>query len=86
MNGNLPAMYKRMSPVPGRPSSSNGPNTVTALARPLSCAGPARPPSNAGPSRPPSNAATRGTSPVARQQPLLLTNSLEVQQQVGLPT
>ena len=80
MNGNLPAMYKRMSPVPGRPPSSSA-STVTAaggvLQRPLSSAGPARPPSNCS-----SNGAARGTSPVARQQPLLLSNSLEVQQQV----
>jgi hypothetical protein len=79
LNGNLPAIYKRMSPVPGRPPSSNA-ATVTAttgVPRPLSSAGPARPPSIC------SNAAARGTSPVARQQPLLLTNSLEVQQQVG---
>jgi hypothetical protein len=81
MNGNLPAMYKRMSPVPGRPPTSCA-STVTAAAaaavlqRPLSSAGPARPPSNC------SSGATRGTSPVARQQPLLLSNSLEVQQQV----
>ncbi|XP_023330789.1 cleavage and polyadenylation specificity factor subunit 6 [Eurytemora carolleeae] len=51
MNGVLPPLYRRMSPVPGP-----------------------------GPGRPLSGA--RGTSPVARQTPLLIPNNLEVHQQV----
>ena len=65
MNGGLPPLYRRMSPVPGGGLMTAGGNVLMA--------GPGRPPSSTG----------RGTSPTARgQQPLIINNSLEVQQQV----
>ena len=50
LNGGLPPLYRRLSPVPGAPG------------------------------RPPPT--TSGNSPTARQQHILVNNSLEVQQQV----
>ena len=69
MNGGLPPLYRRMSPVPGgglMTATTGGAGNVLLTGQP---------------GRPPS--AQRGTSPVARgQQPLIINNSLEVQQQV----
>ena len=69
MNGGLPPLYRRMSPVPGGGLMTA---TTCGAGNVLLTGQPGRPPS-----------AQRGTSPVARgQQPLIINNSLEVQQQV----